>query len=535
MNYPTHTRKSLETMVEKAASSSEEGEESEQETTPARTAASAIRSYKEHLHDVVLLTGPIIMSEIFQNTLPVVDIAFVGNLPDKNDLAAAALATVWFNLWNSTMLGFNTAIDTFLAQAHGAKELKAYGMWAGSGLAIVMIVTVFVSGLLALCGPAMKLFGQDDALADAAGQFSYRLIPGLFPYYAFKVLVKYLQSQRIVMPGVWLGLWANGVNILFNWSLIYALGMGLNGAPWATTITRFLEFIGIVCYIYWNRHSEKIESTWPTISRQVWNLKTLGPFCKLAFSGALSISAEAWSFEIATILAGLLGTVALDAHIITLSIATFIFLSFPFAIGIAASIRVGQWMGEGSIENARRSSLVSFLLATGVQLALIAIVLPCKDWLGKAFSSDDEVAELVSTLIPISCVFMMGDAAQATVGGVMRGLGRQRMVLYLNMLAFWVLAIPVGALLTFVGNSGVAGLWWGYVLGIYSASIIGVLVLKFRISWEKEAKNATKRISTMTSMPLDSTARRDEEAEKGTAIVDGDPELDALETTDPAR
>ncbi len=463
----------------------------------------SIRTYREHAKDVLSLAGPIIMSEFFQNTLPLIDIAFVGNLPDKEDLAAAALATVWFNLWNATMLGFNTAIDTYLAQAYGANHLKGYALWTGTGLVIVMIVTFFLAGTIALCSPAMKLFGQDEILAERAGEFSYRLIPGLFPYYAFKVLVKYLQSQNIVMPGVWTGLWANGVNILFNWILIYKLNMGLNGAPWATSITRFAEFVVICAYIGWNRHSEKLQSTWPRLSREMWNYETLSPFCKLAFSGALSISAEAWSFEIATILAGLIGTVELDAHIITLSIATFLFLSFPFAIGVAASIRVGQWIGEGSPDNAQRSSLVSLILSVTVQCILIAVVLPSKYWIGEIFSSNEEVSDLVTVLIPISCVFMLGDSVQATVGGVMRGLGRQRLVLFLNILAFWILAIPVGTLLTFVGDTGVAGLWWGYVIGIYSAGIVGVIALKYRISWGKEAIEAAKRLSTFSLLQLD--------------------------------
>ena len=458
-----------------------------------------IRTYREHAKDVLSLTGPIIMSEIFQNTIPVVDIAFVGNLPDKEDLAAAALATVWFNLWNAAMLGFNTAIDTFLAQAYGANELKGYGLWTGTGLVIVMIVTCLVAGLIALCGPVMKLFGQDEELAERAGHFSYRLIPGLFPYYAFKVLVKYLQSQDIVMPGVWTGFLANGVNILFNWLLIYKLDLGLNGAPWATSITRFAEFFVICGYMAWQRHSKKLQSTWPMLNRDMWARETLVPFCKLALSGALSFSAEAWSFEIATILAGLIGTVQLDAHIITLSIATFLFLSFPFAIGVAASIRVGQWIGDGSPDNAQRSSFVSFLLSVTVQCVLIAILLPSRHWIGNLFSSDEQVSHLVTTLIPISCVFMLGDSVQATVGGIMRGLGRQRLVLFLNVLAFWILAIPVGSLLTFVGNAGVAGLWWGYVIGIYSAGIVGVTALKYRISWEKEALKAAKRVSTLSS------------------------------------
>lgn len=55
------------------------------------------QTYREHLAHVTKLTYPIVLSEIFQNLLPVVDIAFVGRL-GKEDLAAAALATVWFNL-----------------------------------------------------------------------------------------------------------------------------------------------------------------------------------------------------------------------------------------------------------------------------------------------------------------------------------------------------------------------------------------------------------------------------------------------------
>lgn len=72
----------------------------EQNTSPTEHA-----SYRQHLKDVFHITYPIILSEIFQNTLPVMDIAFVGRL-SKRDLGAAALATVWFNLWNASMMGF---------------------------------------------------------------------------------------------------------------------------------------------------------------------------------------------------------------------------------------------------------------------------------------------------------------------------------------------------------------------------------------------------------------------------------------------
>ena len=139
------------------------------------------------------------------------------------------------------MIGFTAAIDTFLSQAFGASQMEVYGMWTATSMGVVMLVTIPLAGVVALCGPAMKLFGQDETLAELAGEFSYRLIPGLFPYYAFKVLAKHLQAQDIVFPVVAIGVLANIMNIFFNWVLIFGLDMGLNGAPWATTLTRFLE------------------------------------------------------------------------------------------------------------------------------------------------------------------------------------------------------------------------------------------------------------------------------------------------------
>lgn len=285
-----------ETSMESSSSSPEPPKESnaQDNTTTPEEVETSILSYRQHLKDVFRLTYPIILSEFFQNTLPIMDIAFVGQL-GKEDLAATALATVWFNLWNATMVGFMTAIDTLLAQAYGANQYDNFGIWTGSSLVIVFFATIFVSAIVALCGPAMHLFGQDPELADAAGAFSYRLIPGLFPYYLFKVLTKYLQTQNRLAPGVWIGIFANGMNALFNWALIFAAGWGISGAPWATTLTRAVEFLLILLYIWVQRKSSSLTETWPRYARENLTMATLRPFWKLAISGALSITAEAVS------------------------------------------------------------------------------------------------------------------------------------------------------------------------------------------------------------------------------------------------
>lgn len=453
----------------------------------------------ENCREIAKISIPIVVSEIFQNTLPIVDLAFVGQL-GKDELAAAALATVWFNLWNATMLGFATAIDTLLSQAYGAQKYTLLGIWAGTGIMVIMGMCCVMAGLLALCAPVMDLLGQDPAIAQQAGEFSYRLIPGIFPLYAFKVLIKHLQTQNILLPGVLIGILANLFNIGANWLLIFGLDLGLGGAPLATTLTRFIEFVLVLLYFWYQRESEVLSRSWPTFKiSELKSKHAMTTFLGLAGSGALSFTAEAWSFEVTTVLAGLLGTVELDAHIITLSVATFLYLSFPFSIGVASSIRVGQLMGEGKPSQAQLSSVASFLSTFLVQALLIVMLLPCSNLLGGLFSNDDEISELISELIPISCIFMMGDSIQSTAGGVLRGLGQQRLVFYLNIVGFWLLGVPMGTTLTFVADIGVKGLWYGMSIGIYSSACIGLYLLRCRTDWTLEAKRAHSRMRNASS------------------------------------
>jgi len=349
---------------------------------------------------------------------------------------------------------------------------------------------------MALCGPAMHLIGQDPDLADGAGAFALRLIPGLFPYYLFKVLTKYLQTQHILAQGVWIGIFANVCNALFNWAFIFKAGWGLAGSPWATTLTRTLELLLIMVYMLIRKNT--LKDTWPQFSINYMSFAMLKPFWELAMSGAAALAACAWAFEVTTMLAGRLGTIQLGAHILTVSIGGIIFLSFSFSTGIAASIRVGKLMGEQRPDEARRSSHMFYSFGVIIQLVLIAILLLCKDSLGNFVSADEDVSSVVSQLIPIMCVFLIGDTIQATSSGVLRGLGKQRVILVINICTVWFVGLTSSIILAFVAGLDIYGLWWGMVIGIYSTAIIGIYIM-WRVDWKEESKSTMRRIISIST------------------------------------
>lgn len=400
-----------------------------------------------------------------------VGIAFLGRLSNE-DLAAAVLSTTWFNFVNETMTGFMSAIDTLLAQSYGSRQYSTYAIWTGNSLVIVFFATIIASGIMALCGPFMQLIVSDPKLAQEAGYFALRLIPGLFPYYWFKVLTKYLQTQDILAPLVWVGLFANGMNAYFNWMLIYQVGLGIAGSPWATTLTRTVELLLLGLFMLFRRST--LEKTWPSVSCENISTNTLAPFMEIAIPGALGTlgeilihlrvcilctlhgninsqqydcvaSFQAWGgfFEVTTILASFLGIAQLGAHAIALNIETFLYMSLCYAMRNAACILVGRAVGDRKPQEAKRSSHVSLFLSFIAALMVISILVCLRTELARLFSGDEEVSNQVARLIPIMCVFYINDAIVATTYGVFSGIGWQKWVLYISLIGCWVVAIPV--------------------------------------------------------------------------------------------
>jgi putative MATE family efflux protein len=198
--------------------------------------------------------------------------------------------------------------------------------------------------------------GFHAPLATRAAEFCRLLIPGVVPHVAFQVALKFLQSQSVVAPAVYVALIANVCNALANWLFIYALGLGFRGAPLATSLSRWVQLLLLVGYVAYRRRGS-LSVTLPR-RRVPWRdaPRMVRTFVWLGAPGALMLGSEAWFFEVSNLLAASLGTVPFDAHVVLMNVVTFTFLACPFALGIACSIRVGQLLGHGDHACAKRTA-----------------------------------------------------------------------------------------------------------------------------------------------------------------------------------
>ncbi|KAK9013124.1 hypothetical protein V6N11_041145 [Hibiscus sabdariffa] len=85
------------------------------------------------------------------------------------------------------------------------------------------------------------------------------------------------------------------------------------------------------------------------------------------------------------------------------------------------------------------------------------------------------------------------DSLQAVLSGVARGTGWQHIGAYVNLGAYYLVGIPVAALLCFVANLRGKGLWTGIVCGTTVQALVLALVTAFT-NWQKQASNARERM-----------------------------------------
>jgi multidrug resistance protein, MATE family len=97
-----------------------------------------------------------------------------------------------------------------------------------------------------------------------------------------------------------------------------------------------------------------------------------------------------------------------------LTVVAFNFMSFPFGIATAATIRVGNLLGAGRPEAARSASWLAVALGSGSMALCAAAMLAARNYLAAIFIDDAEVAKLSASVALIGCTMEVLDGAMGT-------------------------------------------------------------------------------------------------------------------------
>ncbi|XP_078536026.1 multidrug and toxin extrusion protein 2-like isoform X2 [Lissotriton helveticus] len=349
--------------------------------------------------------------------------------------------------------------------------------------------------LILICFPCWAFFintenllllaKQDPKVARLAGDFVLICIPVLMERFVSQLQWSFLQNQGITVPQVFIGITANIINCILHYVFLSVLHLGVQAAALAINIAFISQIIMTFIYIWIKNLHVETWGGWSWECLQNWHQLT-----KLAVPSILALSFEWWIFDIGTILAGLINVTQQGVQSVMFQVVVFLYM-IPYSMGNAVSVRVGNALGAGNEEQAKRSSTVA-LLTSGGSRTVIA----------RLFTSDEEIISLTAHTLLVYTLYHIFESIACTSNGILKGMGKQKIGAVVYGIGYYVIGLPLELTLMFVAKFGVLGLWYGmtacaFVLAFFLTTYI------LRANWNTVKEEAVERTGIKQKKPTD--------------------------------
>lgn len=440
---------------------------------------------REHYKKNIALAWPVVLGQLGHVMVGLADSIMIGRL-GTIPLAAGAFANSVFVIPMVFGIGMAFGLTTPVANADGeGKPLKVrsflkHAIYLNTGIAVFLFL------LLLLFSNFMNYFGQEPQVVSLAQPYfliiSSSIIP-LLTFLTFKQFAEGLSDTRMAML---ISIAANLVNVGLNYLLIYGhLGfpeMGLNGAGYATLISRILMAGVMIWYIFskgsFKVYTDKIK--WKTVKN-----KQFKKLLDIGVPSGLQYIFEVSAFAMAAIFMGWINAENLAAHQIAISLAAISYMAAT-GLGAAANVRVSNQLGANNIPGMRLAARTNFIMTLYFMAFAGLVFYFGRHWLPTFYSNDPVVLKLASRLLVVAVFFQLFDGVQVTALGALRGISETKIPTYITLFSYWVIGLPCCYLFGIVLEWGGMGVWYGLALGLICSSVL--LYTRF----EKRSKQLLK-------------------------------------------
>jgi MATE family multidrug resistance protein len=434
---------------------------------------------RRHVRDLLRLAWPVMLSRAGILVMAFVDIAMLG----RYGLGAPGVAGLGLAIFVPAMviaIGLVSGMVPVVARAHGAGECEECGRAWRRAVSWGAFVSLIGMWLVWQGETLLGLLDYPAEMAEAGGVVTRALAPGLLAQVLFAACAFYLEATRRPLYALGAMIVANVVNAGLNWVMIFGhLGwpeMGAVGAALASTIARFAALGLMVWFILRQADAGAagVRGPWQTVWgpggwRAGWTMRKLGA------SAGLSNGFETVGFAAMMMIAGTLGTAALDAYSISHNLVATVFM-VGLGLSVATGVRVGAAAGAGDAREAAMAGWTGLLVALAVMGTLSVLVLAFRHQIVLAYTDVPELAARAAGVFLFSAFIFVPDTAQVVLGQAVRALGDAWVPVAAYVASFVVLMVPLGLWLTSQGGWDERGL----VVAIIAACVLATVLLSWR-------------------------------------------------------
>lgn len=433
---------------------------------------------------------PITIQNLISSSLNLIDNLMIGKL-NETAIAAVAIPNQVFFLFVLIAFGVNSGTGIFISQFWGKKD--SYNIKRVLGIAIFTgSLVAFLFTVLSLTIPEfiISLFVDDLEVINLGSKY-LKIVSLSFILTAIGFSYSFASRSigRAKLPMI-ASIIALSTNTVLNYLLIFGKfgfpSLGVEGAAIATLISRIIELIIIVGYIY---TKDKILNA---KLREMLDLNKvfISKFFKTTKPVILNEAFWALGMTMYMVAYGTIGKKAVTSVHISNTIQN-LFMVVSMGLGNACAVMIGNKLGASEEKEAiSYAKKFSFLgITVGISIGLILILL--SPIVLKFFNISSEVYSDSLKVLIIMGIFMVFKVFNTVlIVGILRSGGDTTYSLMLEIGSVWAIGVP----LSFIGATLLKlPIYWVITLVHLEEIVKAVIGLK-RIISKKWVKNIVNDI-----------------------------------------
>ena len=434
---------------------------------------------KNTVFPLIKLTIPLALTGLAQSSVWFFETLFLAHLSPET-LAAGSLVSWAFGTVVVILFGTLSSINIVVAHKYGAKDEQGILLVVRDGFWLAILIAIPTFLLFWNMSPIFLLFGQSPAVVLLAKTYLHAMAWGILPNVIMIALLEVIMGLGRARLILVFSILSVSLTIFFSFALIFGkFGLpmlGIAGAGWGLTISNWITVLFIGGYAVTNSNYKRYFRYLlkPTKTSYVMELLHIGAPIGVMYC------VEVAFFLALTLIMGSFGSLIMAANQIALQYLGTL-MAVIFSTAQAITVRMGHLLGARDKVAAEQSAYVGIFIAMLFML-LVAICYWCfpHQLISVDFDSNDpknaEIVHFASQFLMVSALFQIFEAIRISLFGTLRALKDTRFTLFISILSYWGIALPLGYFMATRLDFGAAGMWWGMLI----SAVFSVLLLFWR-------------------------------------------------------
>ncbi len=434
----------------------------------------------ERTRKILSLALPIIGGMISQNVLNLVDTAMVGS---EGSIALAAVGTGSFANFMAIafIMGFSAGVQAMSSRRMGEGREREAAVPLNGALLLVLLIAIPWAAILYLSIPTLFPFLNGDPQVVEIG----------VPYLQARILGGVAVGMNFAFRGYWNAVEKSNLylrtllvmhasNIFLNWVLIFGnLGAPAYGAVGAGIASCIATYIGCLFYIGLGlRHARE-----NGFLRGLPDRETVRTMLRLSVPNGLQQLFFSAGFVMLFSILGRMGTHETAAASVLINVMLVAILP-GLGFGLAATSLVGQALGRGSADDAKRWGWDVVKVSTTLLAVLGLLMVLFPEQMLQPFLKEPEVLALAKPALMVFGASIGLDGCGLVLQNAMLGAGASRRVMLVSISLQWGLFLPASYIVGPVLGLGLIAVWIAQAVQRALQAMI-YIVLWHRGEWAK--------------------------------------------------